>query len=326
MYARFKRRSVSPSILMPSPAFSPTVSLTTLAPAKLNLYLHLTGRRACGYHELDGLFVFADVGDVVSIAPDDTFSFCVDGPFANIVSHSDDNLVVKAVLAFAEVAGQRPKFRLKLTKNLPVAAGIGGGSADAAATLRLMNNFWPNLRSYDLQKLALNLGADIPACMVSRPVSVSGIGERLMSAPALRPLFMVLINDGHPISTADVFEQFHFGQNSFSASRPLTSDEFAKDNFIPALADRRNDLEAAAKVLHPNLKILMENMRQAKGCVLARMSGSGGTIFGLFFQKLLADAAAKSLQYTWPLAWVRCAAMLSNMPPVTVFSSAETKL
>ncbi|MGH7213057.1 MAG: 4-(cytidine 5'-diphospho)-2-C-methyl-D-erythritol kinase, partial [Acetobacteraceae bacterium] len=174
-----------------------------LAAAKINLFLHVTGRRADGHHLLDSLAVFAGAVDELRAEPADTLSLTVDGPFAWALVNESDNLVLRAARALAEVAHIPPRARLVLTKNLPVASGIGGGSADAAATLRALSILWDV--EADLPALAARLGADVSVCVASRPARMEGIGEVLSPPPRLPPCGVLLLNPGIPVATADVF-------------------------------------------------------------------------------------------------------------------------
>ena len=192
------------------------------APAKINLYLHVTGRRADGYHELDSLVVFADLGDTVTVAPDHGLRLTIDGPFASALPAGGDNLVLRAARALADAAGVEAKAAIGLTKRLPVAAGLGGGSADAAAALGALAALWGiEAGSEMLEDFARGLGADVPACLGGRPAFVGGIGEALSPAPPLPPAWVVLANCGRALSTAAVFAAyagcpshlFHLWQN-----------------------------------------------------------------------------------------------------------------
>ncbi len=274
--------------------------------AKINLTLHITGRRADGYHELDSLIVFAGVGDTIEIAPGPDISLALEGPFAAaLVSGPSDNLVLKAARALAERFDVSTGARLRLVKELPVAAGLGGGSADAAAALRGLVAFWGiEAPEPELQALALALGADVPVCLAGRPSFVAGIGERVVPAPALPPAWLVLVNPGLPLSTAAVFAA---RKGEFSA--PARWREPISD--LRALAARllacRNDLETPAQAMVPEIREAMATLRDTAGCMLARMSGSGATCFGLYAVEAAATAAARRIATTRPGWWVRAA-------------------
>ena len=259
--------------------------LTEAAPAKVNLYLHVTGRRDDGYHLLDSLVAFAEIGDTLSAEPADTLSLQVVGPFAAELAAEADNLVLRAARALAAEAGVSSGAHLVLEKHLPVAAGIGGGSADAAAALRLLCRLWrSSLQQAVLDRLAAGLGADVPVCLAGRTVRMSGIGERLEAAPALPPCGIVLVNPGIAVATAEVF-RMRRGAWSQPAMLPSGWNDVAA--MAGDLARLRNDLEPAAIALRPVIGCVLAELAATPGCKLARMSGSGATCFGLY-----ADAAS----------------------------------
>jgi 4-diphosphocytidyl-2-C-methyl-D-erythritol kinase len=254
--------------------------------------LHVTGRRAGGYHLLDSLVVFPAVGDAVKAVPaNEGISVAVEGPFAALVP-ADGNLVVRAARALGGVRG----VQIMLTKNLPVASGIGGGSADAAATLRLLARLW-GVR-LDVHALAGRLGADVPVCLASRPMRMGGIGERLEPGPMLPECGIVLVNPGVPVATADVFRSRR-GAFSQVAELPVGWRDAA--DMASGLTLLRNDLEEAAIGLCPAVKVVLEALRSVPGCLLARMSGSGATCFGLF--TTADEAAVASARLTRPGWW-----------------------
>jgi 4-diphosphocytidyl-2-C-methyl-D-erythritol kinase len=272
--------------------------LCSQASAKVNLFLHVTGRRADGYHLLDSLAVFADVGDVLRAEPAVTLCLAIDGPFAAALTNEPDNLVMRAARALAP---PQAGARLTLTKNLPVASGIGGGSADAAAALRLLSQLWGLTRSdQDLGRLALGLGADVPVCLVSRPARMSGIGERLAPAPRLPPCGIVLVNPGIAVATADVFRARQ-GNWSERAALPDEWDSIA--SMAAGLRTLRNDLEAPAVALQPLIGDVLAALTALPGCHLVRMSGSGATCFGLFDTPSAAALAAERLRRPGWWSW-----------------------
>ncbi|HEX3983265.1 MAG TPA: 4-(cytidine 5'-diphospho)-2-C-methyl-D-erythritol kinase [Acidisoma sp.] len=267
------------------------------APAKVNLTLRVTGRRVDGYHLLDSLVVFADVGDRLSVAPAAGLSLTVAGPFGNALGVEADNLVLRAARRLAEAAGVTPDAALRLEKNLPLASGIGGGSADAAAALRLLSAFWGvTLPPDEMNAIALELGADVPVCLARRPVRMAGIGERLSSVPALPPMGLVLANPGLPCPTAAIFRVRAAAETGFSPADAVpeagchTAAELAA-----ALAASGNDLEAPAIGVTPAIAEVLAALRRAPGSLLARMSGSGATCFALFPNAAAATAAAGGL-------------------------------
>jgi len=256
------------------------------APAKVNLYLHLTGRRPDGYHLLDSLAVFPAVGDWLHAAPDEALSLVVEGPFGAALADDPDNLVLRAARALRPGSGAR----LTLEKHLPVASGIGGGSADAAAALRLLARMW------DLPPatvaLALALGADVPVCLASRPARMGGVGEVLTAAPGLPECGMALVNPGVSLATAAVFRA---RQGGFPAPAVLPASWPDAAAMAEDLARLRNDLEPPAIALQPVVGTVLAALAAAPGCLLARMSGSGATCFGLFPDAAAAEVAARAL-------------------------------
>ncbi|MGE0666648.1 MAG: 4-(cytidine 5'-diphospho)-2-C-methyl-D-erythritol kinase [Sphingomonadales bacterium] len=276
--------------------------LVETAWAKLNLYLHVTAIRENGYHEIDSLFVFAGFGDTLTVEPAGALGFSVDGPFAAQVPADGDNLVIRAARALSP-DGSRGA-RIRLTKNLPVASGIGGGSADAAATLRALNALWglelPDVR---LERMAEGLGADVPACVGSLPVQVSGIGEILSPAAVLPPCWVVLVNPGVAVSTPAVFRRFDAEVTGFRPPAPLGPAGSAV-RLASALSERANDLEAPARAMEPVIGDVLDLIRRTTGCLLSRMSGSGATCFGLYAGEVEARDAAGRIRDVAPSWWV----------------------
>ena len=257
------------------------------AHAKVNVALHVRGRRDDGYHALESLFVFADHGDrLTGVATDDgAIDLMIDGPFGAALDAGPGNLVVKAARALQSYLGQQRGAAIRLTKILPVASGIGGGSADAAATLRLLVRLWDvRIDEAELAAIALDLGSDVPACIASVTQMVGGRGERLARhhVDGLEGMAMLLVNPGVGVSTVRVFAGWD-GQDrgALDATR------------IDALVTRgRNDLEAAAMAIAPVIGDVLAALRAQAGVVLARMSGSGATCFALFDDDAaMADAA-----------------------------------
>lgn len=261
------------------------------APAKVNLFLHVTGRRADGYHLLESLAVFPPVGDRLGVTPADGLSLVVAGTFAAGLADEADNLVLRAARALAAAAGIVPTGRLTLDKRLPVASGIGGGSADAAAALRLLRRFW-RLPPIDLAPIAAGLGADVPVCLGARAARMQGIGERLDPAPTLPRFGLVLVNPGGAVATAAVFRARTGGFSAPARLPPSWPDAVA---MAADLARLGNDLEAPARALHPPIGAALAALNAAPGRLLARMSGSGATCFALFADARAARAAAAGL-------------------------------
>lgn len=278
----------------------PAAALLDLAaPAKVNLYLHVTGRRPDGYHELDSLVVFADLGDRLTAAPAPVLALSVTGPFAAALD-GGDNLVLRAARALARAAGRTDGADLRLDKRLPVAAGLGGGSADAAAALRALTALW-DLPPELAVGVAPGLGADVPVCLAGRPARMTGIGERLAPVAGLPPLAAVLANPGEPLATAAVFGALA-GRFGGGAGEPPPT---APEHLLAHLAGRRNDLEAPARSLSPRIGEVLALLAALPGCRLARMSGSGPTCFGLFATAAAAADGAAALSAARPGWWVR---------------------
>ena len=273
------------------------------APAKINLHLHVTGRRADGYHTLDSLVVFAPgAADGIEARPADAFSLAIDGAFGAGLSASDDNLVLRAARALGGGAAA-----LRLRKALPVASGIGGGSADAAATLRALTRLH-GLDPAAARAVAVGLGADVPVCLAGRPAVMRGIGEILAPAPRLPPSALLLVNPGVPVATADVFRGRRGQAFRPDAALPAgwdTADAMARD--LERLTT--NDLEAAARVVAPVIGDVLARLRDTRACRLARMSGSGGTCFGIYGTLREAEAAAEALGDT---GWWRAASEVAR--------------
>lgn len=286
-----------------------------LAPAKINLTLHVTGRRADGYHLLDSLVVFVDLGDRIVVVPDDGLSLRVVGPRATGVPADDGNLMLRAARLLAAGAGATLGgdlgagadlgAALTLEKRLPMAAGIGGGSSDAAAALRLLSRLW-GLPMPDTRAL-MALGADLPVCAAARPARMRGLGERLDPAPALPPVWLVLANPGIALATPAVFGALTGPEN---APMPETLPDFPDAAALAAwLRGQRNDLEPAAIAICPAVAQVSAALAAQPGCLLARMSGSGATCFGVFAGPAAAQAAAAALRAAHPDWWVEAAGL-----------------
>lgn len=263
------------------------------APAKINLTLHITGQRADGYHLLDSLVCFAHVGDVVTAARADTTQVTVSGPFAAGVPTGPDNLVARAADLLSVAAD------IHIEKNLPVASGIGGGSADAAAAVQALTSLY-NIPVPSPDTL-LSLGADVPVCALGDVVRMRGIGEQLdliSGTPLSWP--MVLVNPGVAVSTADIFARLTDKTNP-PMSEPL--EDIQSDAFPDWLATQRNDLETAAIVCAPVIGTVLSTLRAYDGCRIARMSGSGATCFALFDTDEQASAAVEAITTAQPNWW-----------------------
>ena len=290
-------------------------ALRLAAPAKLNLYLHVVGRRHDGYHLLDSLVAFAAIGDELTLAPAADLALEVDGPFGDNLDA--DNLVLKAARALAAQAGRTPGAAIRLTKRLPVASGIGGGSADAAATLRGLNRLWNlGLPERALAQIGLGLGADVPVCVAGVPSFFGGIGDEIASAGPLPRAHVVLANPGAPLATAAVFRARAQGVAGGGCSQPARWTDAVPDALalVGLLAKRSNDLTATAIGLLPAIADVLAALEQVPACLLARLSGSGATCFGLFAERGGAREAAAAIGAAHPDWWV-VATMLAAAPP-----------
>ena len=273
------------------------------APAKINLFLHITGRRDDGYHELESLVAFAEIHDRVDVGPADRLVLEIDGPFAAGLDTGAGNLVGKAARALAAKAGVAPHARIRLCKSLPVAAGIGGGSADAAAALKVLSALWDVALARDeLAALALGLGADVPVCLAARPSIVRGIGERIVPAPALPAAPVLLVNPMAPLATARVFAA---RAGPFSTPGAFDAPAAGVPALAAALRGTRNDLAAGARRLRPEIDAVLDAIEASPSCLLARLSGSGPTCFGLFPTADAANDAAARIAAARPGWWVR---------------------
>ncbi|MBS0273050.1 MAG: 4-(cytidine 5'-diphospho)-2-C-methyl-D-erythritol kinase [Proteobacteria bacterium] len=274
------------------------------APAKINLFLHVGDRRADGYHELESLVAFADVGDDLVFEEAGALSLTVDGPFGAALAGESDNLILWAAHGVAALAGHDLPRRITLTKNLPVASGIGGGSADAAATLRAFLLEWrqEEIRLADFVELAKTLGADVPVCFFGHSAWMYGVGDGIERTD-LPELHAVLVNPGMSVATRDVFSKL----TSRSGVDKLHWPEgFASaDEVIAFLKTVGNDLEAPALSLAPAIGEVLKVLRDADGARLARMSGSGATCFGLFADQASAQAAATQIARDHAQWWVK---------------------
>lgn len=294
--------------------------VSAFAPAKVNLTLHVTGQTEAGYHLLDSLVAFASVGDDIRIEAGADLSLTVRGPESRHVPTSSDNLALRAAALLAGDDGAK----VTLTKRLPVSSGIGGGSADAAAAFRAMLVFgddgsMPLETLRDMQdtlykthaNALLSLGADVPMCLLSRPARAQGIGEKLrfLTLPAVSA---VLVNPRIPVATPDVFRVL---ENRENAAMPAKlPDMHTSGQLVEFLSDMRNDLEAPAMSLAPEIGDVLSELRATTGCRLARMSGSGATCFALYSAQTDAGDAAYALRQAHPDWWVADCWLGNQMP------------
>jgi len=282
------------------------------APAKINLYLHVLGRRSDGYHDLDSLIVFVDISDEIEVSPSNRLGLKLEGPFAHDLETTDwgRNLVIQAARALAETSEMNMSVALTLRKNLPVAAGLGGGSSDAAATLRALCRMWDLVISDgELHAIARDLGADVPACLDQSSVFVGGVGEDLSPAPELPEAWLVLVNPGLPLMTAEVFRQFDPPGSDVARFDAAPRDVYT---MATTLAARSNDLEAVAIGMVPQIARVIDALEENENCLLARMSGSGATCFGIFADETAAKSAAVGISGDNSSWWVRAGRMLGS--------------
>lgn len=276
------------------------------AAAKINLYLHVTGKRDDGYHLLDTLVAFSDYGDVIDLDVSDSLHLDVTGPFAAALADlpPEDNLVIKAVRLLADTVGYDPDFRITLTKNLPPASGIGGGSADAAAALKACMQYWGiSQDAAFMPDILTKLGADVPMCFDGRPARIRGIGEIIspLDTP-LPPLHAVLVNPGVVLSTPLIFK--NYSEPFHEAANELPNwDDY--ESVIAFLKKQDNTLTTYAMDEKPIIDRVLKSLDEQIGCRLARMSGSGATCFGLFDDKDYAEIAAANIIDLRPDWWVR---------------------
>lgn len=276
---------------------APTV--VRIARAKINLALHITGRRADGYHLLDSLVAFADFGDRIVVQAAQTLTLTVAGPMGMGLAAGADNLVMRA----AQVISLGQGAAITLEKHLPVASGIGGGSADAAAALEALAELWdcPMPVAEDV----LALGADVPVCLAAKPARMAGIGE-VITPVTLPPVHVVLVNPGFALATADVFKALTGHDNPGLPAFEPWPDAAALAQYLQTC---RNDLEPAARALAPEVGTVVAELWATSGCLIARMSGSGATCFGLYATAAEAASAAEALALVHAEWWVRAGAL-----------------
>lgn len=280
------------------------------APAKVNLFLHVGPVGADGYHPLASLVAFADVGDRLTVEPDDRLSLTVTGPFAGALEGEGDNLVLRAVRALGVAAGLgEPGLRIALDKQLPVAAGLGGGSSDAGAALKLARDaLGLSFGDAALAEIAAGLGADGPMCLHARTAWATGRGDVLTFEQRMQPLPALLVNPGAPASTGAVYRAFDQAPGGRADTPPPPLD-WSAPALIAWLQAQRNDLEAAAVALQPAIGEALAAVAGLTGARITRMSGSGATVFALFDSVRDAAEAGKALRSRRPDWWIRPATL-----------------
>ncbi|WP_292228656.1 4-(cytidine 5'-diphospho)-2-C-methyl-D-erythritol kinase [Brevundimonas sp.] len=282
------------------------MSIQALAPAKINLFLHVGAVDAENYHPLSSLVVFADVGDLIAVERADRLSLTVVGPFGAGLAVEPDNLILRALRRLGQVTGGgEPPLKVTLDKRLPIAAGLGGGSSDAGVALKLARQVLGlDLSDEALEVVAGVIGADGPMCLHARTAWAEGRGEVLTDEPRLPPLPVVLFNPGVPSPTGAVYRAYDAGAVQ-DANRPVRPLDWSAETVIDWLAGLRNDLQPPAIALTPEIGDALAAVATTPGIALARMSGSGATIFGLCLTQEDADAAAATLADAHPNAWVQ---------------------
>lgn len=281
------------------------MTLTLFAPAKINFHLHVTGRREDGYHFLDSLIAFTDLGDTLTIVPADRFSLTLTGPFAQALAGEppETNLVWRAAHALAAELGRPPAVAITLEKNIPAGAGLGGGSADAAAAVKGLLRYWQaGLAPAALAALLSGLGSDVSVCHAGQTAIVRGTGDIVLPAPALPPMGLVLVFPGAPCSTAAMYAKLG-APYSGAAALPASFGDL--DRFIELMKGCGNDFHAPAIEAVPEIGAALECIGALDDVLLARMSGSGAACFGVCRSVAAARRAAEIISSARPRWWVR---------------------
>lgn len=300
-----------------------------LAPAKINLYLNIVGKAHNGYHLLDTLITFIDIYDEITITRADRFSLEISGEFAHLVENNENNIISLAAKIMAQHCCVDANFIIKLKKNIPVGAGLGGGSSDCATTLILLNELLgAGFSKEKLSEIGVKLGADVPIFINRHAAFVSGIGEAIHNAENLPQLYAVLVYPNKLLSTKDVFVEFSKtvipqafsteqtigGSINFNQSGSIynLAMQNSRDDVINFLQNKSNDLEPAAIIFLPEIQSIIAELSLLQGCQFARMSGSGSTCFAAFTDKEQAESAAKKLANKYPAYWVKAAKIISE--------------
>lgn len=286
--------------------------ITEIAAAKVNLDLFVTGKRDDGYHLLDSLVAFTEFGDKVSVRSAKEVSLSVSGPYANAVPSDDSNLVVRAAIALQSMCDSPQGALIELEKNIPAAAGVGGGSADAAAVIKALLRLWnAPVESKALKALALSIGADVPVCMLSTSAIMRGVGEDLTPVRNIPDFGILLVNPGVSLSTPTVFKA---RTQPFSSQphRDVLLNLHSRADFLENLIKQKNDLTDAAGQLAPVIHDTLGEIAKLEGCLLSRMSGSGATCFGLFEDLEAAKQGEKSLSLRDTGWWIKASQIIKN--------------
>lgn len=297
--------NIPPATSLSKEAFLSNKARAYKARAKINLDLLITGRLDDGYHMLDSLVVFADYGDDISVTLSDKITLDIRGPFSHGLDDKSDNIILKAARLLQHDYGIDQGAEITLVKNLPISSGIGGGSADAAATIKALIALW-NI-PYDPVRvaiMALSLGADVPVCMASRTMQMSGIGEMLRPIVMPFALNLLLVNAGVSVSTAQIFQARSVGNAGYSEARILPETLSDLKQLCDILSRTGNDLAHPACVAEPEIEMTLSAIAHQKECLFHGMSGSGATCFGLFSTFKEAQIAATNIACIHPHWWV----------------------
>ena len=292
--------------------------ITELAAAKINLHLHVTGKRTDGYHLLDSLVCFADIGDRLTFSHSNDLSMEITGPFAHMlsgrdvdISPSSSNSVIRAAHILAQKCQRDLRVKITLEKNLPVGAGIGGGSADAAACLRGLSRLWNiSVQETMMHDIAAKIGSDVPVCLYNQPVTMQGVGDIIITNMKLPVLHAVLIWPDQPVPTEQIFKNLRM--ESYSKSADIAGNYVDTASLVFVLNKTKNDLCEVATKLYPSISTAIEEMKAASGCIFTRMSGSGSTVFGIFSSQLDSKKACEEISARHKNWWVK--SCLLNAP------------
>jgi len=284
--------------------------LSIMAPAKINLCLHIVGRRRNNYHLISSLVVFLSVFDTISVVKSRILKLNVNGPFAKYLGSKQNNSVMKAAQGLQKFCNLQVGAEITLTKNLPISAGIGGGSADSAATIKLLSRLWKiKVGKGALMELGQSLGADVPVCLVGKPSFVEGVGEEIKMIQSFPNIWILLVNPHKPILTKTIFNNF---RKRYSKKLPTENKSFSLNKLISFLKKSDNDLTSLAVHYSPEIKTILNDLSLIEGCLLSRMSGSGATCFGIFSEKESAIKAKKAFLKLNPNYWINYGRVVGN--------------
>ena len=276
-----------------------------LAPAKINLDLLITGRREDGYHLLDSIVVFTDIGDELTAEKSDKLSLVISGPYAEDLNDQNDNLILLAARQICEYANIPPHIKFHLNKKMPISSGIGGGSADAAAALKLcIELFSIKIEPEELNKIALELGSDVPVCLINKPVHMTGVGEKISDFDLIDTLHMVLVNPNISVSTPMVFDAYQKSNMAFDTERVFPSGKIHLTLMLDIIKKSGNSLTEATISREPGINEVIKLLSKTEDVLIARMSGSGATCFALYKSNECCLKAAQYMIKRKPDWWV----------------------